>query len=203
MQIVNQNNIEERLLFYWSKMYTQSIKAGDDYKSLQKSIVILFSDYNLENLKEVPEYLTKWKIREENHQGLILTDKLELYIIELQKVKDNSLKINKELNSWLQFINNPKAVSDMENEEIKKAKKILEEISKDEKEQWLTELREKYILDQKAVESYGFDKGLEQGLEQGISKEKNEIAKKLKEKGMTTEEIMEITGLTKEEIEKI
>ena len=37
----------------------------------------------------------------------------------------------------------------MSNKEIVKAKKVLEEISQDEHERYLAELREKYILDQK------------------------------------------------------
>ncbi len=43
----------------------------------------------------------------------------------------------------------------MSNKEIKKAKKVLEEISQDGKERYLAELREKYIMDQKAIEDAG------------------------------------------------
>ena len=45
--------------------------------------------------------------------------------------------------------------------EIEKAKQILEEISENEHERCLTELREKYILDQKDIEAYGYEKGYE------------------------------------------
>ena len=37
----------------------------------------------------------------------------------------------------------------------------------------------------------------------GKAETKNEIAKKMKDKGMDTETIVELTGLTKEEIEKL
>ena len=30
MQVVDKKNIEKRILYYWSKMYVKSIKAGDD-----------------------------------------------------------------------------------------------------------------------------------------------------------------------------
>ena len=39
--------------------------------------------------------------------------------------------------------------------------------------------------------------------QEGKQEEKEEIAKKLINKGMSIEEIVEITGLTKEEIEKL
>ena len=45
--------------------------------------------------------------------------------------------------------------------------------------------------------------GLEEGEKKGISKEKNEIAKKMKEEGLDVEIIVKVTGLTKEEIEKL
>ena len=71
------------------------------------------------------------------------------------------------------------------NKSVEKAKKILEEISSDERERYLAELRQKYIMDQKAVADAGYDKGIEQGIKQGREQgEKNkqlEIAKKLKE----------------------
>ena len=211
MQVVDRKDIEKRLLFYWSKMYTKSIKSSEKYENLERSIIILITDYNLDNLKKIPDYLTKWNIREEKYPHLILTDAIEIYIIETRKAKEMLLKDNQTLNQWLQFINNPKAVSSMENKEIKKAKKVLEDISQNEKERYLTELREKYIMDQHAIEAHGFDKGLEQGISQGITQgiaqgiaqEKIEIAKKMKNKGSKIDEIIELTGLTEEEINKI
>ena len=65
LQLVDKKNIEKRLLFYWSKMYTSSIKKGEDFEKLQKGIVVLISDYNIDNLKENNNYMTKWQIREE------------------------------------------------------------------------------------------------------------------------------------------
>ena len=56
----------------------------------------------------------------------------------------------------------------MEDENINKAKKVLETISQDERERRLTELREKYRMDQHAILLAGYDKGLKEGIEQGI-----------------------------------
>ena len=41
------------------------------------------------------------------------------------------------------------------------------------------------------------------GLVEGEKKGKNEIAKKMKEEGLNVEIIVKVTGLTKEEIEKL
>ena len=204
MQIVNKKNIEKRILFYCSKMYVQSIKSGKDYLELEKSIAILITDYEIPSLKEIKKYVSKWNLREEDYGNLILTDAIEIVIIELPKFE--KYKNNTKLAEWVKFINNPRVIN-MENKEIKKAKEVLDEISQDKHERYLAELREKYIMDQKAVEAAGFDKGLEQGKNQGIKqgeKQKTlELAKKMKQKNIPTETIEEITGLAKEEIEKL
>ena len=72
MQIVDRKNIEKRILYYWSKMYTTTIKVGEDFDKLEKGIVILISDYNLDKLSELKKYITKWNIREEETRQLKL-----------------------------------------------------------------------------------------------------------------------------------
>ena len=95
----------------------------------------------------------------------------------------------------------------MSNKEIVKAKKVLEEISQDEHERYLAELREKYILDQKNIEATGYDKGLKQGKEEGIKEGKKEgkeeIAKEMIKEKMPLEVISKITKIPKEELEKL
>ena len=203
MQVVDKKNIEKRILFYWSKTYNKSIKAGDDYDKLEKSIVILITDYELKGLKEIKKYITKWNIREEEYQKIILTDVMEIYIIELPKFEKYKEKSDDKLNSWVKFIENPEVVDMKENKEVYKAKKVLEEISQDEHERYLAELRQKYIMDQKAIEDAGFDKGLEVGIQQGIKQEKRAVAKKLKEQDVDIDIISKTTGLAQEEIKKL
>ena len=211
LQVVDRKNIEKRILFYWSKMYNMSIKSGKDYNTLEKGIVILISDYELDVLKEIEKYITKWNIREEEYQKIILTDVMEIYIIELPKFEKYKEKTDNKLNSWVKFIENPEVVDMKENKEVCKAKKVLEEISQDEHERYLAELRQKYIMDQKAIEGAGFDKGLkagieqgiEQGIQQGIEQKTIEIAKKLKEQNIDIEVISKVTGLSIKEIENL
>lgn len=195
MQIVDRNNIEKRMMFYWSKMFSRSVKSGNDYSELEKTIVILISDYELESLKKIPQYSTKWQIREEKYSQIVLTDVLELYIIELPKFIKYKENKRKQMSSWLKFIENPEVVKMSENMEINKAKEELEKISSDEHERYLAELREKYIMDQKAIESAGYYKGKKEGI--------IDVARKLLQQGIAIEVISQVTGFTKEEIEKL
>lgn len=142
----------------------------------------------------------------------MLTDDLELHIIELPKMRKNKATgKDKKLLEWLSFLNNPesKEVANYmkNNESMKKAKERLNTMSEDEKIRRLAELREKAILDELEVKAYNYRKGkndgLEQGRAEGIIQNNKEIAKKLKEKGLGIDFIIEITNLTKEEIEKL
>ena len=211
MQVTDHKNIEKRILFYLSKMYTKTIKKSQDYSSLEKCIAILITNYNIDIIKNIPKYITKWNIREEEYQKIVLTDVMEIYIIELNKFKDYKEKSNhNSLNSWIEFIESPEVV-DMSNKEIQKAKKVLEEISQDEHEQYLAELREKYIMDQKAIEDAGYDKGLKagieqgikQGIKQGINREKLQIAKKMLNEKINLDTISQITGLSIQELKTL
>lgn len=215
MQVVDQDNIVKRLLFYWSKMYCKNIKSGQDYDSLKRCIVILITDFELNILKDIPKYVTKWVIKEKSYGKHMLTDLMEICIIELPIA--SKYKENNDLDIWAKFIKNPEVInmSEIKNSAIQDAKKVLEDISKDEKERYLAELREKHILDQKAIYSGGYKKGIEQGIaqgiaqgieqgiEQGIKQTKIEIAKQMLANNCDINLIIKVTNLSKEEIEKL
>ena len=195
--MVDQSNIAERILYYWSKMYAQSVKITRDYITSQRTIVILFANYELKNLKEIEKYISKWHIREDEYKSYILTNKLEIAIIEIPKYKKYSGK-NKKLDTWVKFIDKPEELSMEEvkgNKEVEEAKKLLEEISEDEHERELQWKRELAMMDKKAIEKAGYEKGIE--------KNNIEVAKNALKLGLDNETISKLTGLTEEEIKKL
>ena len=214
LQIVDRKNIIERILFYWSRLYGRQIKSGQDYKELEKTIVIVITDFKIENLEKLG-YHSTWQIMEsKSGQKIILTKKLEIDIIELPKIEGKE-EVKDELLDWLYFLEEPKGervTKNMEeNKELKEAVEKLDSLSADERMQRIADLREKAIMDEKAIYAKGLDVGIEKGLQRGLEegringlKEKQiEIAKKMLEENMPVEVILKITELTKEELEKI
>lgn len=199
MQVVDHKDIEKRILWYWSKLYSRGIKKGKTYRDLHRTIVILITNYKLDVTSKIEKYFTKWTIRESEYTNVILTKDLEFFIIELPKLKEN--KTNTKLDKWANFIERPSQVDIMDETDkaIKKARMLLEEMSNDEHERYIAGLREKYILDQLSIEQSGIEKGIEKGIEQ----RNKEIVKKLKEMNFSIDKIVEVTGLEKEEIERI
>ena len=140
--------------------------------------------------------MTNWQIREKNHPKTVLTDALELYIIELPKFDitnlDNSQKL---LNSWIKFIKNPEEVIDMPDSKVKKAQQVLEEISQDGRERYLADLRQKYIMDQTSLENYGYRKGKRQN--------QIEIIRNMMKKNLDINTISDLTNIPVEEINEL
>ena len=161
---------------------------------------------DIENLEEL-DYHSRWKIMEDKQgKKIILTQKLEIDIIELPKIIGKE-KEQDNLLDWLYFLENPKSerVTEKmkENENLKEAVKKLDNLSEDEKMQRIADLRQKAIMDEKAIYQRGIEKGIEKGIMEGSQKEKIEIAKKMLELKIDKETIAEATGLTEQEIEKI
>lgn len=212
MQVAKRGQEKERILFYWGRKYTKGIQKRDDYIDLKKTITIMITEFEIEGLEELGLH-SKWYVKDESGKH-ILTKKLEIHIIELPKIIKED-KVNEELLDWLEFIENPKSERVKKkmavNKALKEAKGKLDKMSQDEVMQRIAEWREKAILEEKAMRRYAMTEGLEEGKklgkelgrEEGKQEEKQKIAKKLLNKKTKISEIIEITGLTKKEIEKL
>lgn len=202
LQVAPFKYMTKRMLEYWAIMYGNKINSGDDYSVLKPTISILIADYKLEELKEVEEYHTVWNLREQKYFDKIITYDIELHILEIPKIKENEI-LKDELAQWLKFIENPgnKEVEKFmnENKYLKQAKEELAYLSGEPGFQRLVEARAGFLKDQRTFEVCG----QERGKKEGQKEEKIKTAKKLLKINMPIEQIIEITELTKEEVEKL
>src|SRR5699024_3118368 len=208
-----EDDFRKRSLYYWSKMYADTILEGEPYSSLKKSIVINIMDFII--IDETNKYHTEYKILEKD-EHFLLTEDLSIHYIELPKFDDKKdIEYMEAVELWLTFM---KRIGEPGTEELlnqliersetlKMAKEMLEKISADER------LREKYYAREKAkrdaisrlkyAERKGMKKGIEKGVKKGIEENKEKTAIKAIEIGLSIDEIIKLTGLTKEEIEKL
>ena len=82
-----------------------------------------------------------------------------------------------------------------EDEDIKAARKVLEEISQDEKEREKARLRDKYVREMNSSRNEGY--------EEGKASERIKIAKNLLKQKVDINIVIECTGLTEEEIKNL
>lgn len=213
MQVANQADILDRILFYWAKLFTKGFRAGENYGKLKKTIVVLIANFEIKGLERL-KYHTKWELTEEKERKYILTDKEEIHILELPKIKGKE-KEDDDLLDWLFFLEDPQGERVKkrmeEKEELKEAVTKLQQVSDDERMQRIAELREKALHDEASIKETalqeglqeGLQKGLQQGLQKGENKAKEEIAKKMLKEKLEISLIGKLTGLSEEEIRKL
>ena len=209
IQLVPHEKMLERFLYYWSKMYTANVQVGHKYSELRKTISIIIVDKEINELKDIKKAHTTWHIREDEYTENVLTPYLQFDIIEIRKaIEEYKKNKDDEVLQWMMFFENPEDAEVkriMENnEDIKEAKEELDEISRNDilRRMALKAEIERMDQEQRMYEARrdGKKEGIKEGIKKGEKKAKIEDAKKMLEKGIQIETIIEITGLTKEEI---
>ena len=148
MQVNSEPAFKERTLFYWSKMYSEELKSGEEYDSLKRTICINIINFNLFTS---PEYQSHFQILEKERKEL-LTDKFSIYFFELRKLKKSSK--GKAVEDWLNLINAEKKEDLMALEmstkipEVKDVIVKVRELSADEKLRREAFYREKRLHDE-------------------------------------------------------
>ena len=218
----------ERFLYYLANTYARQVSRGGEYDKLHRCISIVIVDYELDLLKDFERLNVKWQMRDDETGKRLLTNNFELIIIELKKARRlYSKNTNDKICQWMLFLDDPnnKEVSHImnKNEKIKDARQELESVSGNYEIRRIAELKEKYIRDEKAALAYakeeGFDKGyeegklagindgmkegIEKGIEQGIEQGILQTAKNMLDLGISIEDIMKCTNLSREKIEKL
>ena len=217
VQTQDYKEIADRLALYPSRMGSNELKKGEEYKQVKRVISMwIFREY-FELTKEDKKYVTTWNWREKSSQK-VLTDKLEIDIVELGKIKkymeEGKISPKSEVGMWTRFLLNPGEIGEedmKENETISTAK---EEYEKSMKSEPLLDDAFYFALkrwedaaikreERETGRAEGLKKGKAEGLAEGERKTKIEMAKKLLENNIAKEIILSTTGLTEEELKNI
>ncbi|MGM0600788.1 MAG: Rpn family recombination-promoting nuclease/putative transposase [Candidatus Rifleibacteriota bacterium] len=164
-----------------------------------------------ESLIENSEIYNKYLISHyKNHKPL--TDLIEYHFVELSKFnKHKPANLRTKFEKWLHLLKFGELYQTLDDlpDELKKEKGISEVVDKmthaNTKEN-LRELiisREMFLLDMNTEKAAARKEGRQVGIEEGKQKEQEEVARKMLAKGLEFELIVEITGLSLSEIEKL
>ena len=179
------------------------------YKGIKRTLQI-----NLVKGKEKKEVKERYYLT--NEEGEILTKKLEIDIVNMEKARE--ICYTKEETKLVRWCMVMQARTE---EELQKA--LGEDLMEKEARELLEEKIEQYSRDEEVIEMYteytreeleresvleetlekGIKQGMEQGMEKGIEQSKKEIALNLLKLGISIEQIHKATSLSIEEIEKM
>ena len=210
IQLQGNSRFPERILYYWAANYSKLLKHGERYDELTPVISINLLNFNLDKTKNIHSC---YMLYEMNNKKL-LTDHLQIHIIELKKFKKNSL--SKDLNYWLKIFTSKNLEVSMS--EIVKEKPIMEEVQKkynnfvksklmmmeyEKKEAYLYGNQIMLDEERRLGREEGIKEGIEQGIEKGIKETQISMAKNMKNDKIDFDTISKYTGLSIEEIDKL
>ena len=201
VQLSGNSRFPERILYYWAANYSKLLKKGEEYEDLTPVISINLLNFNLNKVnKNVHSCYMIYDTKNKN----LLTDHLQIHIIELKKFKFKNNDLKKDLNYWLGFFTTKNMEAYMS--EIVKEKPKMEEAHK----RYNNFIRSRLMMSEyEKKEIYQYDKQItleekrREGIKEGIEKRNYTIAKSMKKENIDIETIKRITGLTIKEIEKL
>ena len=202
----------KRTLFYWAKMYTADFKAGESYDKLHRCIAInIIADGFKLNDAIHSEYLLQ-----EKTVHTILTDVLEIHFLDLQaakraKAEGKAAGKRGQLINWLRFIGatnrKERAMIATKSPVLQMLNEKIDVLTLSPTERKLYESRMKLKSDITTISETQFNAGVERGLAEGEvrgSRQKAlETARILKQFGDPLQKIVQVTGLTVQEVEAL
>ncbi|KLI18992.1 PD-(D/E)XK nuclease family transposase [Brachyspira hyodysenteriae] len=201
IQLQGNSRFPERILYYWASNYSKLLKQGEKYDALTPVISINLLNFNLDDSENIHSC---YMIYDTGNQRL-LTDHLQIHIIEVKKFKYNLLK--PDLNCWLKFF----TIKESDNKEVimselVKEKPIMEEVQR----RYNNFIKDRLMMneyDKRQAYLYGNQIMLEEerrlGIEEGKKEQQISIARNFKKSGIDIKIISENTGLSIEEIENL
>ena len=213
MQMIWTSTFQQRVLFNASKVYSHQLDKGGTYSDLRPVFSLnLVNDVFRDDTDECYHDYGIVDMKYKNH----IIEGIHLIFIELPKFKPHNFRDKKMAVLWLRYLTEingqtrqaPKELLD--NPETKKALDIVEESAYDDAQMayyddfWdAVRIQRMFADDAKNSLKKGYEKGMEKGMEKGKAEEKIKNAKKMKELNIDIETIIQVTGLSKEEIKKL
>ena len=174
MQVGYQGYIEKRSTLYMSKNITTQMKIAEQYNLLKPSIVINILNFNRfkRNSYHSIAHMKFEKTKQEEYVDMgyrkedeIATDVLEMHFIELPKFIKKNTEAKTKLEQWLWLIagrEDKVKMSKLDNPEVKKAMKLVEEI--------LSDPKEREIIDAREIARLNYNSGMAEAEKNGIEK---------------------------------
>jgi len=99
VQVEDEKDFPERVLYYWSRAYSNALPSGRGYVELPQTILINILDFTL--FKDYDGFHSEFQVLEVNRH-VSLSDKMVMHFFELEKLPDEIKKENPLL-LWLKL----------------------------------------------------------------------------------------------------
>lgn len=193
IQVVNTGNMVNRSLYYFSKLFSSSLKKNQPYKELPKVIMINLLNYSHYKSEKKGLWHFLLKDDETNHVG---SDLLHIYMFELTKYE---IDVTDKQHAWISFLKAPEStkVQNAANTDkyLKRAEEELKKISEDNNFIATYRMREDALRNQESA--------IITAEEKGRMEKAREAAIKMLNDGLPIATVAKYSGLTEEQIKEL
>ena len=182
MQVSNEKNIPKRMRFYQAAIDISFLDKGNSYNDLNDSFIIFICTFDTIGKNKAVYTFENICLEDKN---ISLQDGTKKVIINAEAFRDTK---DKELKEFLKYLKTGKAKSEFTRE----IEEMIQTVKQNE------QARQEYRL----MSTFEMDARYK-GLTEGTYNTKKETAKLMKNRGYPISEILLMTGLPEEEIEKL
>jgi len=191
VQVENEGDYPERAMFHWARLFSNALPVGGKYSELPRTIIISIIDFPLFKCASFHSEFQALEVTRHTP----MSDKMAYFFFELPKLP-NDVSGNNLLLLWLALF---RANTEEELKQIEKLGviELNQAISAYHSVAASSEFHELERLRAKALHDEA------QALYNERRKEKYEIAKNLLNDGDSTDRVIKVTGLTRQEVETL
>ena len=232
MQSYYEEKFLSRILYYWARLHSQSLKKGENYNKITPTYSLVFTEEPFLN-KRIKNFMSSFSIRRDKEPYVLFNEDLRIVIVELSKFKKSRVDLFDFKEFWCYFLKESGKLTREDRESLSRHKKMEEamehfdKLSNEERIRRNRELDEHmseviYQLNKQGIEEklqkrmkqgmekgmkqgmkQGMEKGMKQGLQQGRQAGRKELIFNMLKKNLEIKLISEVTGLSENEILKL
>ena len=205
VQTTYKKHFLNRILYYWAKLHSQSLKKGEGYDKITPTYSLIFTEKSFLD-KRVKDFMSSFSIRRDEEPYILFNKDLRIVIVELSKLDKARSDLFDFKEFWCYFLKKSGELTKEDrkclsrHKELEEAMKHFDKLSQEEKLQQIA-------LDQHMTEvihdldkSGWIEQGREEGRKEGIEQGREDLILKMLEKGCSVFEVSQITDLSEAEI---
>ena len=206
MQNREHPNFKERMLYYAAEALTRQGERGTEWAYDIKAVyLIAFTNFLISGY----DGELRIDVRLKTDDGRLFTDRLRMICLQMPCFEKQVDDCNSQFERWIYVLKNMETLNRMpwaaKNSVFQRLAEIAEvsAMTREERAKYDSALK-RYrdtLNSLQGAEAKGLAEGMAKGIAKGRAEGRADVARRMKQRGMTAEEIADITGLTAEEIQ--
>ena len=204
-QTSERSTFADRMTYYGCRAFGSQMFKGDPYSSLKAVIAIAVTTFEM--FRQLKNIHNTFRLTAKSDPNVVLTDLLQMHILEATKEKiDRAVDLSPALCAWINFFYYSHLKSEAEMTTLLQGQPMVgqafekyQQFNRDERLRALDEAHQRFLHDQATDMEEAHNKGKAEGkAERDI-----EIARSMKQRGYSTSDIADLTGLSSVDIESL